>query len=291
VRSVETGAYVVAGNKAGHLIGVAAFSDPWFVGGATAAGHATLTRLAGGEVAVGPALARSEQLRPGDHLRLATPTGPVQLPVMAVLYNGDFAGRNVIMSAEMMRRIYGPQSPVSVVLNPAPGVSEAHLIRTIRQAHLEPRLFIDGHQAVIDRNAKSVAAQLSTFDAIQRGLLVMSFVAVLSTLLLVGIQRAKEFGMLAAVGMTPRELRRMILTEAGIVAALGVLVTGGAALAMYWALNAIVPVIIGYKDPYVIDPGAFVRYGVLAMVTALVAALYPARRAARVEVLDALRYE
>ena len=291
VASVETGAYVVSGNKAGQLIGVAAFTDPWFVGSSEAAGNATLDRLAGGEVAIGPALARSRQLLPGDDLRLATPNGPVELPVMAVLYNGDFAGRNVIMSLELLRRIYGPQAPVSVIANPEPGVSEEELIRTISSAQLEPKLFIEGHQAVIDRNAKAVADQLSTFDAIQRGLMAMSFVAVLSTLLLVGIQRSKEFGMLAAVGMTPRELRRMVLTEAGIVALLGVLVTGVVALAMYWALNSIVPVIIGYRDPYVIDPGAFLIYGVIAMLTALLAALYPARRAARVEVLEALRYE
>jgi putative ABC transport system permease protein len=170
-------------------------------------------------------------------------------------------------------------------------VNEAELLATIRGADLDPDLEIEGKQAVIDRNAEEVSTQLSTFDAIQRGLLAMSFVAVLSTLLLVGIQREKEFGMLAAVGMTPRELRRMVLTEAGMVAGLGVLATGVGALVMYWSLNSIVPVIIGYKDPFVVDGAAFFRYSAIAIVTALLAALYPSRRAGKVEVLEALRYE
>ena len=97
--------------------------------------------------------------------------------------------------------------------------------------------------------------------------------------------------MLAAVGMTPPELKSMVRWEAAIVAIFGVLVTGSAAVAQYYALNRIVPVIIGYEDPFVLAPASFVVYGLIAIVTAVLASLYPARRAARVEVLEALRYE
>jgi putative ABC transport system permease protein len=210
---------------------------------------------------------------------------------MAIVYDGNFGGRNVTVSFDLSKRLYGEQAPVSVIVQPERGVGETTLRRRIEAAHLDPGLIVEGRDEVIARNAKSVKDQLSTFDTIQRGLLVMSFVAVLSTLLLVGIQRQREFGMLAAVGMTPPELRRMVRWVAGIVAVLGVLVTGLAALGQYWALNAIVPVIIGYRDPWVVAPGSFVVYSLIAVATALVAALYPARRASRVEVLEALRYE
>lgn len=290
VASVERSGYVVLGNEAGSLIGVQAFTDVW-EGIATATGSFSARGLEAGQVSIGPALARSQELRPGDDVVLSTPSGEVSLPIMAVRYDGNFGGRNVQMSYDLMIALYGEQSPVAVILNPERGVSEAELLATLRDADLDPDLLVEGLQQVIDRNAEEVSSQLSTFDAIQRGLLVMSFVAVLSTLLLVGIQREKEFGMLAAVGMTPSELRRMVLTEAGMVAALAVLVTGVGALAMYWSLNSIVPVIIGYKDPFVIDGMAYVRYSAVAIATALVAALYPSRRAGRVEVLEALRYE
>ncbi len=290
VASVERAGYVVLGNEAGSLIGVQAFTETW-TGLHTAAGRFSAEGLEAGQVSVGPALARSRELRPGDDIVLSTSSGEVALPIMSVRYDGNFGGRNVQMSYPLMVELYGEQAPVAVIVNPDPGVSEAELLATIRGADLDPDLEIEGKQAVIDRNAAEVSSQLSTFDAIQRGLLVMSFVAVLSTLLLVGIQREKEFGMLAAVGMTPRELRRMVLTEAGMVAGLGVLVTGVGALVMYWCLNSIVPVIIGYKDPFVVDGVAFLRYSAIAIVTALVAALYPSRRAGKVEVLEALRYE
>jgi putative ABC transport system permease protein len=292
VRTVERGTVVVVGNEAGRLIGVRGFTDAWADDGRIdARGRTTRAGLDAGQVAIGPGLARLHHLRPGDLLRLPTPRGPVRVPVMSIVYDGDFGGRNAILSYELSTELYGPRAPVSVVVKPERGVSDAELLRRIRAARLDPGLIVEGRDQVLRRNAAAVKDQLSTLDAIQRGLLVMSFVAVLSTLLLVGIQRTKEFGMLAAVGMTPRELRRMVLWEAAIVAVLGVLVTGVAASAQYWALNAIVPVIIGYRDPLIVDPGAFAVYGAIAVATAVAAALYPARRAGRVEVLDALRYE
>jgi putative ABC transport system permease protein len=290
VTSVSREAFVVLGNEAGDLLGVQAFTEQW-EGQRVAAGHYSAAGLAAGKVAIGPALARSRGLRPGDRVRLSTPSGSVSVPIMSVMYDGSFAGRNVLMSYERLVDLYGPQSPVWVIVHARPGVDERHLIGMIRDAHLDPNLLIEGHQQLIDRNAASVKDQLSTFDAIQRGLLVMSFVAVLSTLLLVGVQRQRELGLLAAVGMTPSELRRMVLGEATWVAVLGVAVTGGAALVMYYTLNSIVPVIIGYDDPYVVDGTAYVTYSLIAVASAVLAALYPARRAARVEVLEALRYE
>ena len=165
-----------------------AFTDPWLDNG-VALGAMSKAELDAGQVAIGPALARNEGLRPGDVLDLATPTGTAHLPVMAVAYNGNFGGRNVQMSYALLEELYGPQAPFNVVVVPEEGVSEAELARRIEAADLDPGLDIRLRQEVIDNNTADIAEQLSTFDAIQRGLLVMSFIAVLSTLLLVGVQR------------------------------------------------------------------------------------------------------
>jgi putative ABC transport system permease protein len=256
-----------------------------------AAGVARQSDIDAGKVIIGPALARDEGLRPGDDLRLPTAEGGVALEVAGVMFNGDFGGRNVLMSHDLATEIFGRQTPVSVIVVPREGVSETDLLRAVRGADLDPGLVIESRAEVIERNVQGVTEQLSMFDAIQRGLLVMSFIAVLSTLLLVGIQRHREFGMLAAVGMTPVELGVMVMTEAAVVSVLGVLITAAAAIVQLYALYIVVPVLIGYKDPFVADLGAMAVYGLIAVVTALAAAILPSRRAARVEVLEALRYE
>jgi putative ABC transport system permease protein len=287
---IERSEFVIAGNEAGELVGISAYSDPWFEGD-FAAGRMTEADLEDGKVAIGPALARTRGVRPGDEIELPTRDGVVRLPVGAVVYNGDFGGRTVTMDLDLLERHYGLEQPAAVMVQPAAGVTDAELIAAIEAAELDPALQIRDTGQVIERVNDEIADQLATFDAIQRGLLAMSFIAVLSTLLLVGIQRQRELGMLAAVGMTPGEIRRMIVAEAGVVAVLGVLVTAVFALVQYLALILIVPVIIGYKDPYIVDEGAIVIYGGIAVAVALVASLYPAHRAARVEVLEALRYE
>ncbi|MDP1819986.1 MAG: FtsX-like permease family protein [Acidimicrobiales bacterium] len=290
VDRMERGAYLVAGNRPGNLVGVSAYTDPWLAGD-IAAGRHDRARFEAGEVIIGPGLARSEGLRPGDLLTLDTPQGPVELPVLAVDYNGDFGGRNIQISWELMGELFGRSAPLTVIVEPERGTDDEVLARTVLDADLDPALQVRTVDEVIDRISGEVAEQLASFEAIQRGLLIMSFVAVLSTLLLVGIQRRREFGMLAAVGMTPNELRRMVITEAALVAVVGTAVAALGSLVQYGALLLITPVVIGYRNPFIIDPLALVQYAVVAIGVALLAALYPGHRAARVEVLDALRYE
>jgi putative ABC transport system permease protein len=290
VARVDKGAAVVVGHEPGKLIGVRAFTDPW-LSAEVLAGSDDRGLFDAGHVLIGPGLARTEGLRPGDDLSLDTPTGAVVVPIMGVVQDGDFGGRNVLMTMGLLEQLYGPQPTGQVIVQPQPGITAEQLVSTIRAAKLDPDLVVQTRPEVVSRVSRDIGKQLASFDALQRGLLVMSFVAVLSTLLLVGIQRQRELGMLAAVGMTPRELARMVVYEAGLVAVAGAIVGLGVSLANYGALLLITPVIIGFKDPFVVDPAAAAVYASIAIVVALLAACWPAWRASRVEVLRALQYE
>ena len=136
-----------------------------------------------------------------------------------------------------------------------------------------------------------IGQQLAPFWALQRGLLLVSFIAVLSTLLLVGVQRRRELGLLAAVGMRPSELSRMVMAEAGVIGVIGAVLGAIGSVGMYVAFHLIVPVVIGFSDPLRFDVGAVGVYGPIAIVIVLLAAAWPAWRTSRVEVLEALQYE
>jgi ABC-type antimicrobial peptide transport system permease subunit len=58
-----------------------------------------------------------------------------------------------------------------------------------------------------------------------------------------------------------------------------------------FSLTQVLPFIVGFRDPVVFDWPSFAVAGAVAVVVALVGAAWPARRAAQVEVLEALRYE
>ncbi len=108
----------------------------------------------------------------------------------------------------------------------------------------------------------------------------------MNTLILTVFERTREIGMLRAVGMTRRQTRRMIRHEAVITAllgaALGIPVGLGLGLVFDRALRDI---------PFEVPWGTIVVFVIAAIIVGLLAAIFPARRASRLNVLEALQYE
>ena len=290
VARVTRGSNIVVGHDTAHLIGVSAFEDP-LLNAELLNGSKDRTRFDAGEVLIGQGLARETGLRAGGVLHLDTPTGVVDLPVLGVVQDGSFGGRNVEMAYPLLEKIFGPQPVDGINAKPVPGVSTEQLAAEIKAANLDPDLRVQTAKELADDITKGIEGQLASFWALQQALMATAFVAVLSTLLLVGVQRQRELGLLAAVGMQPSELARMVLIEAALVAVVGSVVGIVTAVPMYGALVLIAPILIGFKEPFVIDLGTALIYAVVAVVIALLGAAWPAWRTSKVEVLSALAYE
>lgn len=281
---------LVVGHDTRHLIGVSAYEEP-FLSAELLNGSKDRTRFEAGEVLIGQGLARETGLRAGGVLHLDTPTGVVDLPVLGVVQDGDFGGRNVQMSYSLLEKIFGPQPVSGVNAIPVPGVSTEQLAAEIKAAQIDPDLRAQTATELAKDITSEIEDQLASFWALQRALLATAFVAVLSTLLLVGVQRRRELGLLAAVGMQPSELARMVLIEAVLVAVVGAVVGVFVSVPMYGGLLLVAPVLIGFKEPFVVDPISALVYVFVAVVVALLGSAWPAWRTSRIEVLSALAYE
>jgi len=290
VAKVDRGTGLVVGHSSTNLVGVSAFEDP-FLDNEILDGTNDRARFEAGEVLIGPGLARRRNLRAGNTLHLDTPTGVVDLKVLGVQQDGDFGGSNVQMSYALLEQLFGPQPVTGVNALPKPGVTDEQLAAEIKAAKLDPDLRVQTARELAHDISNGVEKQLASFWTLQRSLLVTAFVAVLSTLLLVGVQRRRELGLLAAVGMQPKELARMVLLEAGLVAAVGAGVGLFVSVGMYGGLLLIAPVVIGFKEPFAVDLSTAVIYLFVAVAVALLGAAWPAWRTSRIEVLEALQYE
>jgi putative ABC transport system permease protein len=116
--------------------------------------------------------------------------------------------------------------------------------------------------------------------------IVVSLFGIVNTLVLTVFERTRELGMLRAVGMSRRQVRRMIRHESVITALLGA--TFGIPLGVILAL--MVGVAIKYPA-FTIPVGTLVVFVIAAAIAGVIAAIFPARRAGRLNVLQALQYE
>ena len=116
--------------------------------------------------------------------------------------------------------------------------------------------------------------------------IIISLFGIVNTLVLTVFERTRELGMLRAVGMSRRQVRRMIRHESVITALLG------AALGI--PLGVVLALLVGAAikfAAFTIPIGTLVVFVIAAIIAGMLAAIFPARRAGRLNVLEALQYE
>ena len=135
--------------------------------------------------------------------------------------------------------------------------------------------------------------QIGQLQIVINGLLVLclvvAFFGIVNTMALSILERIREIGLLRAVGTTRRQLRSAVRWEAVIVAVFGSLLGIIMGLLLGWAAVVAIP------DSFISKVGipwvSLIIYLIVGAVLGVVAAFFPATRAARMKVLDAIAYE
>jgi putative ABC transport system permease protein len=115
---------------------------------------------------------------------------------------------------------------------------------------------------------------------------VVSLFGIVNTLVLTVFERTRELGMLRAIGMTRRQVRRMIRHESVITALIG----GTLGIILGVVLGALLIARVDFIE-FSLPTTQIIVFAILTIVVGIVAAIFPARRAARLNPLEALQYE
>jgi putative ABC transport system permease protein len=133
-----------------------------------------------------------------------------------------------------------------------------------------------------------VSQMLSIIYVLLALAVIVSLFGIVNTLALSVFERTRELGMLRAVGMTRRQVRRMIRHESVITAVLGATLGIGVGLFLAALVTA---ALSGQGLQFAVPVGSLVAFVVIAVIAGMLAAIGPARRGARLEPLAALAYE
>jgi putative ABC transport system permease protein len=141
-------------------------------------------------------------------------------------------------------------------------------------------------QAFIDNQISGLSSILNILYVLLALSIIVSLFGIVNTLVLTVFERTREIGMLRAIGMTRRQIRRMIRHESVITALIGAAI--GIVLGIVLAALLIVRVdflIFSFPTTQV------VIFVIAAIVVGILAAVFPARRAAKLDPLRAIAYE
>ena len=151
-----------------------------------------------------------------------------------------------------------------------------------------PDTRVQTRQEWIDKEDQEIQQFLLLLYVLLALSVIISLFGMVNTLALSVFERTRELGMLRAVGMTRRQTRRMIRHESVITALIGAAL--GLPLGIF--LAALVTNALGQYDlRFELPLGQLIVLVVVAVIAGLLAAITPARRAARLNPLEALQYE
>jgi putative ABC transport system permease protein len=149
-----------------------------------------------------------------------------------------------------------------------------------------PNAKVATRQEFIDNQISGLSAILNILYVLLALSIVVSLFGIVNTLVLTVFERTREIGMLRAIGMTRRQVRRMIRHESVITSLIGAAI--GIALGLVLAALLIARVdFIDFSFP----TSQVIVFAIAAVLVGVLAAIFPARRAAKLNPLEALHYE
>ena len=224
----------------------------------------------------------------GDKVSIKGPSGDVDLTVRGI-YKDDALLGGITMGAVPFDQLAEQKRVSSVLVKTDQGASVPAVQKSVTKALAAfPEARARSQQELKDENADQINQLLGLFYALLAMSVIISAFGIVNTLTLSIFERTRELGLLRAVGMTRRDVRRMIRYESVITAVFGALL--GLVLGIFFGF-VVIQALESEGITFSLPIGQIVSLLIFAMVVGVVAAIFPARRASRLDVLRAIAYE
>jgi len=288
VSNVRTGEALAYGSSffatAVNPAGASIFNLDWQSGS-----NAVLAQLGANGAFTDKGYAKKHGLHVGSSLRLTFASGAQKTFVIKGIFDpptgGSPFGKVTISQSAWDAENANPQNLYSFVRVKG-GASPQALATLKRTLAGFPNAKVQTRQQFIDNQISGLNSILNILYVLLALSVVVSVFGIVNTLVLTVFERTREIGMLRAIGMTRRQVRRMIRHESVITAMIG----GVLGIVLGIVLGALLAARVDFIT-FTVPVTSLVIFAILTIVVGILAAIFPARRAARLNVLEALQYE
>lgn len=232
-------------------------------------------------------------VRVGDRLRLETPTGRFDRPVIGLVEDYSSEKGTIYMDRALYKQFWRDSGVDYVDVNLKPGTDRVAAKRDIE------RLIAGQQRAFVYTNQEyknwilGLINQFFTINYIQMVVAILvAVIGIVNTLIISVSERRREIGVLRAIGGERGQIRKMVLLEAVAIALIGV-VMGAVANVFntYFLVRTAAVLLAGFTIPFAFPLSLILMTLPLVVAIALMAAWWPARRAVQLKVVEAIGYE
>jgi putative ABC transport system permease protein len=239
----------------------------------------------------GDRYADDHSLHVGSPLVVTTPTGKTLRVHVTGIFDQPKGGTpfdDIAISKMNFDRGFANHDNQYTLLNIRGGPTDANSARLKQALHAFPTAKVQTRDEFRNSRLGGLDRSLHILYALLGLSVLVSMFGVINTIVLSVFERTREIGMLRAVGMSRRQVRRMIRHESIVTALIGAAL--GMAVGIFLAAltsSALSKYGLVFALPY----KSLAAFVVVAILAGMLAAILPARRASRLNVLEALQYE
>jgi putative ABC transport system permease protein len=256
--------------------------------------RAILQQFASGQaVLVTESFSLRHHVKAGDRIKLNTPQGDREFPVSGVFYDYSSDWGMVLMEKKVYQSLWNDEALHSAGIYLKEGVSQQTFKETIRERYSKPyRLFVVSHRELRNEVLKIFDQTFAITYALEFIAIIVAILGIINSLNALIIERQRDIGIIRAVGGFRKQVQKAILIEAGMIGffshILGLLCGFLLSILLIYVINK---QSFGWTIQFSIPLRSLVESWLVVMVTSIGAGFIPARRAARMNMVESLRME
>ena len=250
----------------------------------------SLGRLSGDAAVVDATTAKEKGWRVGSRLPVTFEDGKKDTLTVSGVYEGNEMIRGIILDNATLAPHQKHITDMRVMVETKDGATDATKDSLVEALGKNPAITVQDKKDVSDSIAQIFNLMLNMLYGLLAMAVIVAVLGVINTLAMSVFERSQEIGMLRAIGLDRRGIKRMVRLESLVISLFGGVLGIGLGVFFGWAAGELIGSSLATYE-LVLPWGRMGLFLALAAVVGVLAALWPARRAARLNMLEAIKAE